>query len=67
MNEFNVKVSFTFEGIFKIQANDKIQAREYAEKHCGMTESRGIHSSLPDDSVDWEFPVHPVKKIISIK
>jgi hypothetical protein len=27
----------------------------------------GIHSSLPDNGVDWDFPVHPDKIIASVK
>lgn len=67
LKDYAVRVSFYFEGTFTITAENKEQAREYAEKHCGMTEGRGIHSSLPSESVDWDFPVHPVKKIASIK
>jgi len=61
MKQFAVKTQFTFEGCFFIKAKNKIQAKEYAEKHCGLVLSRGIHSTLPDDIVDWDFPVHPEK------
>lgn len=66
-NTFTVKVKFTFEGEFKINANDKEQAREYVEKHCGLILGGDIHSSLPDDDIDWEFSTHPEKQIISVK
>ena len=59
-----VSVKFTFKGEFHIKADNLKQAEEYAEKHCGLVlPSNGIHSSLPDDEVDWEFPVHPEKMI----
>lgn len=67
MKEYSVKVSFVFEGTFLIKASNKAEAREYAEKHCGMTIERGIHSSLPDEDVNWDFPVHPAKNIKSVK
>ena len=63
MKQFAVKTQFTFEGCFLIKAKNKIQAREYAENHCGLVLNRGIHSTLPDDIVDWDFPVHPEKLI----
>lgn len=61
---FNVKTRFIFNGTFKIKATSRKQAEEYALKHCGLVIGSDIHSSLPDDSVDWDFPVHPIKKII---
>ena len=33
------------------------------EKHYGLVIGSDIHSSLPDDEVNWEFPVHPDTKI----
>ena len=59
MKQYAVKTRFMFEGCFFINAENKAQAREYTEKHCGLVLGRGIHSSLPDDDVDWDFPVHP--------
>ena len=61
MKQYAVKTRFVFEGCFLINAKNKMQAREYAEKHCGLVLGRDIHSSLPDDDVDWDFPVHPEK------
>ena len=48
---YTVPVRYVFRGEFKIQAASKAQAEEYAEKH----------SSLPDEMVNWDFPVHPEK------
>jgi len=62
MKEFVIKTQFIFEGKFYIKADDKAQAREYVEKHCGLVLNRGIHSTLPDDIVDWDFPYHPEKQ-----
>ena len=63
MREFKIKTRFVFEGDLFIKAENRSQAIEFAEKHVGMTLNGGIHSSLPVEDVDWEFPVHPVKKI----
>ena len=52
-----------FSGFFDIEAENAAQAREYVEKHCGLVIGSDIHSTLPDDEVNWEFPVHPDTKI----
>jgi hypothetical protein len=71
MNEniktFQVKTKFVFEGIFEVKAQSKEQAREYIEKHCGLVIGGDIHSTLPDEDIDWEFSVHPEKEIKGIK
>lgn len=64
MNKYNIKVRFTFEGEVKITAPSKQIAREYVEKHFGMTIGN-LHTSLNEDEIhDWEFPVHPEKKVL---
>lgn len=63
MKTYTIPVKFTFTGTFKIKADNRAQAREYAEKHCGMVAGNGIHSTLPYEDVDWDFPVHPDKKV----
>ena len=37
------------------------------QKHCGLVIGGDIHSSLPDEDIDWDFSVHPEKQIRSIK
>jgi hypothetical protein len=63
MEEYTVPVSFQFDGIFKIKASSPEEAEEYAQKHCGLVIGGDIHSSLPEDEVDWDFPCHPNKII----
>lgn len=63
---FIVETQFTFSGTFEVKAKNKQEAIELVEKHCGLVLGGNIHSSLPDEDIDWEFPVHPEKKVISI-
>lgn len=63
MAKFRVRTEYIFSGFFDIEAENAAQAREYVEKHCGLVIGSDIHSSLPDDEVNWEFPVHPDTKI----
>lgn len=67
MKTYRVKTQFVFEGEFEIRAKNREQAAEYVAKHCGLVIGGDIHSSLPDNMVDWDFPVHPNKKIKSVK
>jgi hypothetical protein len=57
--QFAVKTRFTFTGTFFVAADNRAQAAEYVEKHCGLALGGTIHSSLPCEEVDWEFAVHP--------
>lgn len=59
--EYSVKTKFVFEGTFTVKANDKEQAREYVEKHCGLVLGGDIHTTLPAEIIDWSFNVHPQK------
>jgi len=59
MRRYAVKTRFMFEGCFFVCAENKEQAKEYVNKHCGLVIGGKIHSTLPDDKVDWDFPIHP--------
>jgi hypothetical protein len=63
---FTVRTQFIFEGDFKIKAENEAQAEEYVRKHCGLVIGGDIHSSLPDEDIDWDFAVHPEKEVISV-
>lgn len=65
LTEYEIDTSFTFTGTFKIQAESEAQAIEYVERHCGLVLGRDIHSSLPEDIVDWDFNCHPTKEILT--
>jgi hypothetical protein len=67
MKQYAVKTRFSFTGNFFIKAESEAQAKEYAEKHCGLVIGGDIHSTLPNDEVDWDFPVHPVETVLSVK
>lgn len=64
MKTYNILTEFTFKGVFKVKAQSKAEAIEYVTLHCGMVMgAEGVHSTLPDDEVDWEFPIHPEKTV----
>jgi len=67
MRVYAVKTKFNFTGTFFIIAKTKEEANEYVKKHCGLVLGGNIHSTLPDDVVDWNFPIHPEKEIIRVR
>jgi hypothetical protein len=64
---YTVKTRFTFTGTFLITADTKAEAKEYVERHCGLVIGGDIHSTLPNDEVDWDFPVHPDKAVLKVR
>lgn len=63
---YKVKTRFVFEGIFKVMASSKEEARQLVLEDCGMVMGSGIQTTLEDDVVDWNFSVHPDKKVVSV-
>lgn len=68
MADFTVKTRFTFEGEFTIKnVSNAAMALDYVQKHCGLVLGGDVHSSLPEEEVDWNFPVHPNKTFGAVK
>ncbi len=60
-----VPVSFIFEGEFRIRATSKEEAQNFAKTSCGATAN--VHHNMDDSAVNWDFPVHPEKKVKAAK
>lgn len=56
---FKVPVKYTFSGFYEIKAESAEQAKELAQKHCGLVIGGDIHTTLDDEDVNWEFSAHP--------
>ena len=67
MNEYSVKVRYTFEGRYYVTAESEQQARQIVGRDCGLVMGGGIHTSNPDRIVGWQFATHPETKIRSAK
>ncbi|MBA3006681.1 MAG: hypothetical protein KJ900_05195 [Proteobacteria bacterium] len=63
MKTYSVPVTFSFSGVFLIRASSLTEAKELIDLHCGLVLGGDIHSTLDDESVEWDFPRHPNKKI----
>jgi len=59
--KYKVKTQFVFEGEFEVEARSSADAEEMIQKHCGLVIGGDIHTTLPDDMIDWDFATHPTE------
>ena len=60
---YRVRTQYIFEGVFEVVAESREEARQKVIQDCGMVMGGNIHSSLPDDEVNWAFDIHPNQRI----
>ena len=60
---FLVYTEYIFDGVFDVVAESKEEARQKVLQHCGLVMGGSIHSTLPDDEINWAFDRHPNKRI----
>lgn len=59
---FQVRTQYIFEGVFEVLANSKENARQKILQNCRLVMGRSIHSTLPDEEINWAFSTHPEVK-----
>ena len=62
-NVYRVRTQYIFEGVFELIAESKEDARQKVLQNCGLVIGGSIHSTLPDDEINWAFDRHPNKRI----
>ncbi|ERJ99474.1 hypothetical protein HMPREF1218_1811 [Hoylesella pleuritidis F0068] len=60
---YRVRTRYIFEGVFELIAESKEDARQKILQNCGLVMGGSIHSTLPDDEINWAFDRHPNKRI----
>ena len=60
---YRVRTRYIFEGVFEIVAESKEEARQKVRQDCGLVMGGNIHSTLPDEEVNWAFSIHPDVKM----
>ncbi len=55
---YRVRTRYIFEGVFEVVAESREEARQKVIQDCGMMMGGTIHSTLPDDEVNWFFSMH---------
>ena len=56
---YRVRTQYIFEGVFEVVAESKEEARQKVRQNCGLVMGGNIHSTLPDEEVNWAFSTHP--------
>lgn len=55
---YRIRTQYVFEGVFDVVAESREEARQKVIQDCGMMMGGTIHSTLPDDEVNWFFSMH---------
>ncbi|PMC08766.1 hypothetical protein [Hoylesella timonensis] len=63
---YRVRTQYIFDGVFDVVAESKEDARQKVLQNCGLVMGGSIHSTLPDEEVNWAFNRHPNKRISRI-
>ncbi|MCD8282552.1 MAG: hypothetical protein LUC22_04780 [Prevotella sp.] len=66
MGKYEVKTRFVFSGVFMVEAGSAADAERLIMDACGLVMGGNIHTTLPDDVIDWDFGTHPDKVIDEI-
>ena len=63
---YRIRMRYIFEGVFEVVAESKEDARQKVLQNCGLVMGGSIHSTLPDDEINWSFGRHPNKRVSRI-
>ena len=55
---YRVRTQYIFEGVFEVVAKSREEARQKVIQNCGLVMGGNIHSTLPDEEVNWAFSAH---------
>lgn len=56
---YRIRTQYIFEGVFEVVAESREEARQKVIQDCGMVMGGNIHSTLPDEEINWAFSTHP--------
>ena len=56
---YKVRTRYIFEGVFEVSAESREEARHKVILDCGLVIGGSIHSTLPDEEINWVFSTHP--------
>ena len=56
---YRVRTQYIFEGVFEVVAESREDAWQKVIQDCGMVMGGNIHSTLPDEEINWAFSTHP--------
>ena len=56
---YRVRTQYIFEGVFEVVAESREEVPQKVIQNCGLVMGGNIHSTLPDEEVNWAFSTHP--------
>ena len=56
---YRIRTQYIFEGAFEVVAESREDARQKVIQNCGLVMGGNIHSTLPDEKVNWAFSTLP--------
>ncbi len=56
---YRVRTQYVFEGVFEVVAESREEARHKVIQDCGLIMGGNVHSTLPDEEINWAFSMHP--------
>ena len=56
---YRVRTQYIFKGVFEVVAESREEARQKVIQDCGMVMGGNVHSTLPDEEINWTFSTHP--------
>ena len=63
---FLVYTQYVFDGVFDVVAESKKEALQKVLQNCGLVMGGSIHSTLPDEEINWAFSTHPEVKAMRV-
>lgn len=56
---YRVRTQYVFEGVFEVVAESEEETRQKVIQDCGLVMGGNVHSTLPDEEINWAFSMHP--------
>lgn len=56
---YRVRTQYIFEGVFEEVSESREDTRQKVIQDCGMVMGGNVHSTLPDEEINWAFSMHP--------
>ena len=56
---YRVRTQYVLEGVFEVVAESEEEARQKVIQDCGLVMGGNVHSTLPDEEINWVFSTHP--------
>ena len=56
---YRVRTQYIFEVVFEVIAESRESARQKVIQDCGLVMGGNVHSTLPDEEINWVFSTHP--------